>query len=788
MTRCSYTFDPAQRSDSVLEASWECPHEAHVEANRCIYHMSPEERSKHDITPARIVEGIRENLDTADPQLNEYVGAQLPLLNFSFNSVSGTNNRQLNFRYATIEGIDLQDSALEQGIDLSYATVGRISADEATIQGEVIAHDATIEGSVTAEQSTIERDWELTETDIEGDVVLDDATFDGKLIGDGAEIGGEFRAEEVRFGHDCQFVDATFGDRVVAVETIFQRNATFREAAFEAHSEFHETTFDDEARFQHATFEKDAEFQATEFSGKSHAIDDNAAFTGVTFHARVCFRQARFGAVTFDDATFHGEAIYDHTRIEGNAHFHDTVFHGRAVFLEARFTQDAEFTNSQFHEQLTFKGATFRGGSRAANDDVSFAEVVFGGPVIYDVAEFRYANFTRASFEDIAQFEETRFNGDADFVGVTFADEADFDESRFHGDANFEDSNFHGPAMFRGAEFEGEAKHLEDNAQFDDVTFHQNAEFDSASFRTASFRHAVFAAKIDFSGSVFKERADFLVESDGSDTYVNFTEAEIYGGTIELHAGNIVPYDFTRATLGDVSLAGETEVNELLDYFRFCETDFDGFDFSNHHAYLERNGWQIHTFDANDAGIDPSVEMDNRSIEITYLKAQNSAQEVGDKSAASEFEVKRNRYNRKKNWSIVRDGASTLNGYAKLKKVISVSVNWFMDKSCGYGNRIPRVVLLTLFVPLVYSLFYMMGGIFAIKNADGGVVNVWNGNNLAEDIGNAVYFSYISFTTIGYGNVAPFGAGARFLAATQGLRNGVFFALLIYTLNKQTDF
>jgi hypothetical protein len=68
------------------------------------------------------------------------------------------------------------------------------------------------------------------------------------------------------------------------------------------------------------------------------------------------------------------------------------------------------------------------------------------------------------------------------------------------------------------------------------------------------------------------------------------------------------------------------------------------------------------------------------------------------------------------------------------------------------------------------------------------VANIRNGGNIVREIGNAVYFSYISFTTIGYGNIGPMGPGARFLAATQGLRNGVFFALLIYTLNKQTDF
>ncbi|RLM83926.1 potassium channel family protein, partial [Haloarcula sp. Atlit-7R] len=48
-----------------------------------------------------------------------------------------------------------------------------------------------------------------------------------------------------------------------------------------------------------------------------------------------------------------------------------------------------------------------------------------------------------------------------------------------------------------------------------------------------------------------------------------------------------------------------------------------------------------------------------------------------------------------------------------------------------------------------------------------------------------VYYSYISFSTVGYGDINPLGPAARVLAASQGMLNGLFFTLLTFTLFKR---
>ncbi len=52
---------------------------------------------------------------------------------------------------------------------------------------------------------------------------------------------------------------------------------------------------------------------------------------------------------------------------------------------------------------------------------------------------------------------------------------------------------------------------------------------------------------------------------------------------------------------------------------------------------------------------------------------------------------------------------------------------------------------------------------------------VWNAEDQLAVLGNGIYYSYISFSTIGYGGIGPIGWGAKLLAASQGMLNGLLF-------------
>ncbi|WP_242509217.1 ion channel [Natrinema altunense] len=49
------------------------------------------------------------------------------------------------------------------------------------------------------------------------------------------------------------------------------------------------------------------------------------------------------------------------------------------------------------------------------------------------------------------------------------------------------------------------------------------------------------------------------------------------------------------------------------------------------------------------------------------------------------------------------------------------------------------------------------------------------------------YFSSISYTTIGYGNIGPVGPLARFLAGSEASLSTILAALLVYALVKRSE-
>lgn len=741
---CEYQFNPSEETEASLQTTWECPHPAHEDSHHCVFHMREDERLSLDVSPDDIIDQLIENLKDPDPRKNEYVGADLPHLPLTYQDINGDTNHILNFQYADIDGIDISFGRLDQGLNLREATIGELKVQEATISGIIEAHEITVTGEVIANETEFQQDVHFLGADFQGDV-----TFD-------------------------------------------------------------ESSFVEDSSFENATFHSVTRFRNVETNGTSHVLNDNITFEGAEFRDEASFRQATFKYVTFETAVFHETADFDHADFDGDADFTDCEFNREANFNEARFGNDANFESVRFKQLAEFRGVEFRGGSRTTSDDITFEDAVFDGEADFKLAHFRYSNFQdttfkenlnfdRAKFEarmdahnitvigpvilsdaefthrvrfDDAEFQgevdavQCEFGGDAEFYTVEFNGDAKFTEARFREDASFRGSTFHAESNFNGAMFEGEAQHLEENASFKEVTFEEEANFKSATFTTGSFWDATFNAAVNFRDALFKEAMMMRAHSENASTYVDLTDATVNGGRIVESGGDIVPYDLTRAKIGDIQLEGEGSEHELLDHFRFCLTDFDQFDFSNHHSALERNDWNIHSFVGETSNEQQSVEMTPEVIEETYRAAKDSAEAVGDTPAKREFEFKRYYFDRKKNLQIIFNEYA-LNSWTRAKKISSVGLNAFMQVTCGYGNRLPRIAALTFLLPAVYGVLYTLPGPFETQ---------------ADNMFNAMYFSYISFSTVGYGDIGPIGWVAKLLAMSQGMLNGVFFTLFTITL------
>jgi len=410
-------------------------------------------------------------------------------------------------------------------------------------------------------------------------------------------------------------------------------------------------------------------------------------------------------------------------------------------------------------------------------------------------AVFRYVDFTATTFEGEAIFELTTYRGDADFVDVTFERLADFDEAHFQANADFTGVAFRTRCNFRGAEFHGGNNHLDVAATFENVSFDGDAEFDDTYFSTAAFVDVIFSAFADFRGAIFDEEFRIEAIQRTSEAYVNFTDATLKEGRIVQPEGGWVRYDLTGASVGDVDLVAEvhSDRKELLDYFRFCETEFnefDGynFDFSDHTAYLDRNEWNLHDFDASGTDYEPAVPLTPETIERTYLKAKIAASSVGNQEAAGEFRIKRQQFARKKYWGIVGDDGEAPS--TRLYNGARALENLFLDVSCGFGLRLRRIIGVFVVFPLIPGVFYAFGGGPFRTNIP--VVGPLGEYPLLTAEGlrylyKNIYFSYITFLTVGYGNNAPVGYLARAMAALEVYIGVVLGGLLLYALIKRSE-
>lgn len=695
--------------------------------DKSLLELSATERNEHGITTEDVRDALLDVIRHGSEEEKIVTDCEFPHLDFSYHDLDSENNHPVVFRDCTFEGID---------------------ADHA----------------------------------------------DSKLsfLFEGCSVAG-LSLEQARFEDDLGFTETTFTGAVGAFEARFDRDVDFTDTTFDAPVKMDEATFSDDARFVETTFEDEASFRGAAFSGTSNELEDHATFAEAVFEDEANFRQTSFEFTTFREASFGARAHFEEARFDGDVDFAGATFEGEADFDECVVEEDVSFEECEFRERAVFRGAAFEGGASSRQDDVRFVNSVFHDDANFRDTTFRYVNFDGATFCGHAMFEETRYEADADFTGVVFEDEADFDEARFTEDTDFSGSRFERPVVFRGAEFRGGAQHIEENATFEGVQFDDDVDFDNASFTSANFTNTRFGGVIDFTSAAFTDALSFMAESIDTDTAVNFTDASLKEGTITQPEGGRVRYDFTNASIGNVvfdAIEGGDR-HDLLDYVRFCNTQFDEFDgyefnFAHYTQYLDRHDWALHRFEEHAADYEYALDMTPEVVETTYLKAKNAASEAGHIKAAGEFRIKRQQFARKKHLAIVRDRDVSVR--SRVKNASRAVENYFLGITCGHGIRLVRIVVVFLIAPIFPAFLYAFGGP-AFRTNIGQLSSL---GALATPEGLAtlyelIYFSYVTFLTIGYGGISPVGPLARLLAGLEVYLGVILGGLVLYALIKRSE-
>lgn len=775
-----------------------CPHEPVAGADRCPFHLPPDEYEDHDLDSEAVTDEFvsRVHAYSTDPTKSStirnkcFVRARFAELDLRYRSIDSADKFPIDLRFAEVSSLAFDNSRVEDGLHFTNATIGALSATEA--------------------------DFELA---------LDCRNVQfgpGPVTFDGAQFGG---------GH-VDFTNCRFEcERVSFERTGFTgADLSFDRATFDPPS-------DDggpgDVSFSRMSVENaDVSFNAARFADTTLGIavtGDVQAGADVTVEVHHDLRPLA-GASLFLVSPSGNKKPLGRTASDGTHTFTvpDSGIDPAAFRIEARF-EGLDGTAPLEADQTIDK---YGGTSTVSFDRFVHVggDLVFKNATMYCPVQFRYASvgsqlaeFTRATFFDRADFRKTSFDcEDLDFRGSQFfGRDLDLSSARFNGGSvDFTSTQIQTRACdFSGARFDNgdvnlEAERIEaETISFDGITFAcDDVRFDETRFSAerVSFDDCnLYCEDISFTDCTFEaatvaftnvdSRADnILFRRTISASPIDCENSTINLGELTQPADDRTQYSLDNATVGDVTLGG-TGTERLFDCYRFRKTEYDGFNFGEHKEELSESEWNIHPglerYDEQSLYENRSITDNLRStlslyarlaregsrsdpnpapgtLETTYMRAKNGADDVGDSKATAEFFQKELFYRRKKHGQQVWD--RSLGGYRRFRASRRWLYNFLLGSITGYGEKPRRVLLSSLVTILLFIGIFE--GLWALTDAT-------PAPGYKGLIGSSI-LSLESFTTLvlGGGNVGP--TPVRLFGYIEGFIGAFLIALFVFTLTR----
>lgn len=475
---------------------------------------------------------------------------------------------------------------------------------------------------------------------------------------------------------------------------------------------------------------------------KDFSLSEYRALNGLKDHEYVSLKNFKSvhsfydceSTTDFSFSNFEGSStIFNHCVFSnGYTNFLSANFgHGDVSFKKVKFGSGAtSFQSVKFGDgNVSFDGANFGNGNLSfadanfSNGNVDFKNTIFGDGAI----DYKFAKFADGSIS----FERARFgNGKKDFKNVEFGGgRIDFKKVEFNdGDVSFEGVEFgNGKVNFKGATF-GKG-----NKRFDLCDFaNGEAIFDHVDFGggSVSFNQAK-AAHISFRGCPFNCYVDLRFNECKIANLSNVIVRDIIDVKPEHKEVNIRELNLTNARiLGRLFINWrENSVNDLI----YNQKKSDYFQKSEQFRILKEN------FRTNGQYEDEDYAY------IEFKRCEALA-----------------------NLHLERKGTT-------LQKITALPKYYFQKYIFDYVGRYATAPVRVLgnagLVVFVFGLIYYFTTVFA--PGIGSVQTTLPDNlNRFQDFGNSMYYSAITFFTIGYGDYFPFG-GLKLVAALEGF-SGVF--------------
>ncbi len=601
-------------------------------------------------------------------------------------------------------------------------------------------------------------------------------------------------------------------DRNLKSIVIFERSVSFRGSKFIDKSNFRFASFKENAIFEFANFYGEADFEFASFKKKVYfgtaSFKEKAIFEFASFYGEVNFKSASFnGEVNFRSPYFKEKANFEFASFYGEVNFKSASFNGEVNFRTPYFKEKANFEFANFNDEVIFEAASFNDGtgfsSTNFNDEVNFRSASFNGEVNFGEARFNseahfmYASFKESAYFGYASFKESAYFGYASFNGV-----ANFEAASFNGEANFVVASFNGLTIFGKANFNGVAN-------FEEASFEEIAIFREGKFKEeVLFRGTNFVMNIDLIRVVYpKLRISWSQLKGLLDGVINNSEDKESGllGILKVVKKGA---DLDGESVDEFIVESENDYLEQLRVERLVSWE---------EVYLKL----VRNFE--DIGDVESAH--DCYYHYRYNKPKFMNQRLGEKSEKLnrlpiklEFpEHLKNKINYKNNQLVYKGLMTKREKYLLLelskdksyknaiKKLYKKSqylpeyivrygcwekTKWWGEYilfglTCGYGVYPFRTLGVMVALILFFTMFYFIGcQVFPDKK---NLIFQQGGKSLSDDkrlhykLYNCFYFSVMTFTTVGYGDLHPKG-GFKVAAMIEGFLGWMTMALFLVTL------
>lgn len=764
---------------------------------------------------------------------------------------------------------DFKHCLFENKVWLDHTKIRDIDFSGAKFKSELVCCNSTITGEGKFENITVNEGADFTNCLFTSDLSFINAEFNGWIDFSESQFhdGDTVANEEVVFDNtifhkEVKFLSVDFAE-VSFDNVVFHSSASYMKSKFRNKASFKNCIYNSSVRFGKCEFHYGADFSRSKFDGEAsfagadlnpprNLEEDSVIFNQTKFNSDLVLTDAKFGSLSGNNihiggcmlansAIFTGEITIKYGDFEENINFKEAIFERRVSLIESSVKGDFEASKAVFGDAKTrhpmliisncdmsglvvFEDAWISGADISDNEyesEVDFSETWFDSSVSFKHSKFSCsAKFDHAVFDNDVDFSQSEFGNKVNFKGTEFnggehsVEGADFRKIKFK-EANFAQTDFN-YATFAGSCVDGQFDFTEANCtgviDFSNVELRAKSKFSETSFHDeVKFISVNISEKLEFIRTMFYD--DVLLSINCSENeIVDMSHALLTQGRLT-HKGEDSPnYNLSRATLKEINFEGD---NKTLDYLKFENTEFNGFDFSHHKLMLAENNYTLHHWNGNkgenksnnNSSLSPAI------LESTYLKAKNGAAEFGDRKAAAEFFIKEMIFRRKKYMKIIRGNTRTQQydhqdfieedldeKISELKKGGDIRTrfsatgkwigNWVLYQTCGYGERLWRVMYISVMVICVFAFLFTtvtkgtkgvndlatsgVDSLFQLTTPEGIIIFIKN-----------LYFSIITFTTLGYGDIRPVGSTARTLAGIESFLGALLLALVVFVLGRR---